>query len=99
MQAAKKAISDSKACVKMALHTQRSRFVGHVGRFGLGDKPNHLCKAVFFWRPIAWWKHQQWYNDLGWNTIFHNKFQGGIRAFDRHLDPMWAGDLNDDGSQ
>ena len=89
MRAAKDAISQHGVCVKRALDNQRMRFVGHVGRFGTLDKVSHICKAVFLWRPLQWWEYQKWYNEVGWDTLTHDRMLGGIRSFERHLAADW----------
>ena len=38
---------------------ERTEWAGHVGRFGQGDKEEHILKQVNLWRPVAWWKLQQ----------------------------------------
>ena len=89
MRAAKEVISKQKACVQQALLQDWHRFVGHVGRFGLEDKPMHIVKAVLLWRPLEWWKKQQFWNELNWDTIYHARSIGGIRSFERHLPTDW----------
>ena len=94
MKAAKDAISQNKACIKAAVQCERKRFVGHIGRFGQKDNVPHLCKAIMLWRPLIWWKYQQWYNDVQWDPITHNVFVGGIRSYERHLPPDWLAQAN-----
>ena len=90
MTDAKDAINAEGACARQALTRERQRFVDHIGRFGYKYRQDvHLCKAMLLWRPLSWWKKQQWFNDVDWEPLFHKERIGMIRAYDRSLSLKW----------
>ena len=50
---------------------EKASWAGHVARFGLDNKPIHISKYLVAWRNLAWWRQQQFFNDLQWDPIFH----------------------------
>ena len=53
------------------INRERVRWASHISRFGLEEKPEHLCKAIIAWRCKSWWVSQQFFNDLNWDCLRH----------------------------
>ena len=45
------------------LKARRLSFIGHVARFGQGDRDLHLVKRVLLWRCVSWWRLQHDFNE------------------------------------
>ena len=42
-----------------------------------------MLKAVMFWRPLFWWTHQKWFNDVFPETrVVHVAQQGVPKRWD-----------------
>jgi hypothetical protein len=64
-------ITKGNACLVGMISEERKRWASHISRMGLEGKPEHLCKGLVAWRCKSWWKSQQWFNELRWDTFKH----------------------------
>ena len=53
------------------LETEKRDWAGHVARYGLEDKQQHVSKYLVSWRCLSWWRQQQLFNDLEWDALRH----------------------------
>jgi hypothetical protein len=71
---------------------ERLSWAGHVARFGLHDKQTHVAKYLVAWRCLAWWRLQQWFKDIGWNSLKHT-FPFLPRRWEDGLPAAWMNAL------
>ena len=65
------ALRQNNCTISSTIIEQRGNWSGHVGRFGLGPRPQHLLKQVLLIRSKGWWQLQQLYNNLNLNPVLH----------------------------
>ena len=49
----------NKKCIGKQLSALRQDWAGHIARFGVKGKEQHLLKAVTIWRNKNWWNTQK----------------------------------------
>ena len=75
--------------VLTSLQDKRSRWAGHVIRLGSKTAEPHICKLLVCWRPLKWWREQQVFNLIGFETIFHPFGWGQPRRWEGSLPEDW----------
>jgi hypothetical protein len=71
------------------LKQKKTDFMGHVSRFGIGEREDHLVKHLLLWRPLQWWKLQQKEIALG-NPFVHPR----AGRFKRYVDQIHRNWIN-----
>ena len=67
----------------------RNKWAGHVARFGLGNRPQHLLKSVLFMRCKDWWTYQTMYKNLNLNPVLHAT-RGKPYSWEDNVGVEWA---------
>ena len=90
-------IRENDLSVITRLDDLKTKWAGHCIRFGLQDKEPHLVKAVMFWRPLAWWTYQKWFNDIYPETrVVHAPQQGIPKRREAQFSTNWPHVLSSD---
>ena len=87
-------IREHNANIVDKLHALKRSWAGHCVRFGMGPKEPHMVKSLMFWRPISWWKWQQFFNSMTTQPVFHVARQGVPKRWDTQFPDSWAHDLS-----
>ena len=82
-------ISQEGICIYNHVEDLKRSWAGHIARLGTKIKESHPVKFLVSWRPHRWWKDQQFYNELGWYTIFHPSDVGILRRWENGLSSNW----------
>ena len=73
-------------------------WAGHLARMGLpkGQRPQEqrMLKSVLFFRPLAWWRDQQWFNQLGWDPVLHPARVGRPKRWEDQFSTNWPNVLS-----
>ena len=87
------AVRDFDISVKDKLERLKRTWAGHIVRFGTpkGGVPSEprMLKALFFWRPLAWWRYQQGFNDINWDPIRHPPKVGRPKRWEEQFSSNW----------
>ena len=51
--------------IEQKFHDLRKQWSEHVIRLGVQNRVPHMCKFSLLWRPLAWWREQQLFLDIG----------------------------------
>ena len=51
--------------VGKTIKTKQQTFAGHIARFGIENRKEHLVKHIAMWRNASWWKTQRQHNLKG----------------------------------
>ena len=80
-------INEADVDVGKSLKKKKIDWIGHVSRFGIGVRENHLVKHLILWRPLSWWKLQQKAIEQG-NPFVHPR-PGRIRRYESQFHRNW----------
>ena len=57
--------------VEQVMQKRRLSWAGHLARLGVEAKQPHILKFLLAWRPLSWWRDQQVFNLMSYETCFH----------------------------
>ena len=89
MRQAGDCINEHNCSIVDSLAKERENWGHHVARMGTNKRPPHLLKAILMHRPLAWWRHQQGYNNANAEPLYHRAKMGSIRRWENHLPSRW----------
>ena len=67
----------------------RENWAGHISRLGVKSHCPHILKYVLGWRPLLWWRVQQIYNLISFDTLVHPFGWGKPRRWENGLADDW----------
>lgn len=82
-------ITENNSSIIQHLVQERRSWAGHISRFGMGGKEQHLLKAVLLWRNVSWWYWQKFYNDCQFTVLRHKSDVGRLRRWEWFLPRDW----------
>ena len=87
------AVRDLDVGITDKLESLKRSWAGHIVRFGLpkDGKPSEprVLKALLFWRPLAWWRHQQGFNEIDWDPLRHPPMVGRPKRWEEQFSTNW----------
>ena len=71
---------------------KRASWAGHLIRLGNQDGTPHVCKYVASWRPLRWWREQQFFNLISHDVLSHPFGWGFPRRWEGSFPANWMAD-------
>ena len=69
-------------CIIQKIREKKCKWAGHLARFGVAPREQHILKPLVAWRCWRWWLTQLLYNDLNWSPIKHCPMIGQPRRWE-----------------
>ena len=76
------------------MQSKRLSWAGHLARLGLHTGEAHAVKFLLAWRPLTWWRDQQVFNLMDYETIYHPFGWGHPRRWEASVPVDWWNELS-----
>ena len=70
-------------------HERRQSWGGHLARLGVLSHVPHMAHFVLLWRPLFWWREQQFFGSLTGDHVKHPTDWGQPRRFEESWSTNW----------
>ena len=83
-------VRSQKCDIRLTLEDARLDWAGHMSRFGMGGRPQHLLKHILMWRNQSWWTAQKQQNIIpGATRLVHKPRVGKPIKYELSLPQNW----------
>ena len=83
-------VTSQRCDIRQTLLDAKYAWAGHVARFGMGSRPQHLLKHIILWRNLDWWNLQKQQNSsAGCTRLVHKAKVGQFMRYDFGLPAEW----------
>ena len=80
--------------VEQVVADKRLSWAGHIARQGTKIGHPHVLKLSLIWRTLGWRRHQQVFNQMSYETLFHPFGWGHPRRWEDSLPTDWWTELS-----
>ena len=87
-------VATKRVNVEHVIQSKSLSWAGHLARLGVHTKEAHVVKFLLAWRPLGWWRDQQVFNLMDYETLYHPFGWGHPRRWEGSMPTDWWLDLS-----